>query len=102
MICPRCLLEFFTDPKQRSQTKAETVVYAHLCKSGYIRPYPHKYCSDCKGVGDDNTELMSLDQIRKTNQHKKRTFFRDFQRNQEPETDLVLKAPEQEAELVLG
>ena len=89
-ICPRCMFSFFPFASKPKLCIPSDGVYAHECKTGYIRPYPQFLCSECKPFNED-TKLMSLDVIAKTNHERKLTRFR-----MQDEEEAVLSSQELE------
>ena len=68
--CPRCLYSFFPGVPLFSKDTPKDLVYAHECKTGYIRIYPQFMCSSC-GPFNEETSLLSLRGIAETNHRRK-------------------------------
>ena len=74
-VCPRCLFSYFPSPKHKADIPKDAV-YAHECKSGFIRPFPQFLCSDCKPFNED-TVLISSEKITEINRKRKFRKFRE-------------------------
>ena len=87
-ICPRCLFSFFPC-REEPPCDISDAVYAHECKTGYIRPYPQFLCSNCKPFNED-TKLMSMQTITKTNRARKQQRIREASEDKIYESELEM------------
>ena len=91
-VCPRCLFSFFPFPKKKADIPKDAV-YAHECKSGFIRPMPQFLCSDCKPFNED-TVLISLEKITEINRQRKFRKFREKEKEEELAKTIAESFPE--------
>lgn len=91
-VCPRCLYSFFPFPPKVSDIPKDAV-YAHECKTGFIRPYPQFICSDCKPFNED-TVLISLERITEINRQRKFAKFREKEEEDRFAIELAESLPE--------